>query len=369
MAKKSSKASRKFKLPKFSVPVKFRIKLPPRVQKVYERILKNPFLRGKKRAQLFLKRRPHRSFRPTDRRDLPKLAPLPSNIFFSAEVFGIMRRNKKAFLYLTLIYVAMYTLLIGISSQSGYSELSDGIKHLGSNVSDGELSKAGQTLVLFGAAATGSLNDPISESQQVFIGFLGLFTWLTIVWYLRHRLAGAKVKVRDAIYNSGAPFLSTTVLALVLLFQAIPAVIAVIAYATLLGSGIVAGGIESMMFAVAAVLLVVLSLYWMTSTLLAMIIVTIPGTYPMRALSLAGDVVIGRRVSLLVRMLWLIFVLLLVWVFILVPIILLADLIPWDWLPVVPTAIQLLTGWSFLYFATYVYLLYRRMIDEPTIKA
>lgn len=345
-----------------------RVKLPKKLDKVYKRFIQRPFKKLKTRFLNFLKRRPHRSFRRTRKRDMPKLVPLPSNIFFTAEVIGIMRRNKRAFASFTFLYVALYTLLAGISSQDGYQTLSDGIKEIGPDILGGEVSQATQTLTLFGAAVTGALNDPLSEAQQVYIGFLGLFTWLTIVWYLRHRLAGAKVKVRDAIYNAGAPFLSTSVLAVILLIQTVPALAAITVYFTVTATGVVDGGIEAMMFALAALLLVILSLYWMTSTLLAMVIVTLPGTYPMKALSLAGDVVIGRRASILLRSLWMVFVLLMVWLFILVPAILIGDAIPWDWVPLVPFVIQLLTGFSFLFFATYVYLLYRRMIDEPTVK-
>ena len=352
---------------KKSVPKKRRVTVHPKLFAVYNRGLKQPFLRLKKRAQNFLKRRPHRSFRRTRTRDMPKLAPLPSNIFFTAEVLGVMRRNKRAFISFTLLYVAMYTVLAGLSSQDGYTTLRDGIKDFGPDLVGGEVGQAAQTFTLFAAAVTGALNDPLSEAQQVYVGVLGLFTWLSIVWYLRHRLAGAKVKVRDALYNSGAPFLSTALLAIILLIQAVPALAAITVYFTLTSTGVIEGGIESMMFAIAGLLFVVLSLYWITSTLLAMVIVTIPGTYPMRALSLAGDVVIGRRVSLLIRTLWMVFALLLIWIFVLVPVILLVDFLPWEWLPVVPVTIQLMTGWSFLFFATYVYLLYRRMIDEPAV--
>lgn len=323
------------------------------------------YKKSRRRLKNFMSRRPHRSFRRTRQRDMPKLAPLPSNIFFTAEVFGVVRKYKKAYISFTVIYVLLYTLLAGFSSQEGYSSLRDGLKEFGPDIVGGEIGQATQTVTLFGAAITGALNDPLSEAQQIYIGILGIFTWLSIVWYLRHVLAGAKVKVRDALYNSGAPFLSTSVLALIGLFQSIPAVAAITVYITLLTTGVVQSGIESMMFAVAAGLFVVLSLYWLTSTLFAMIIVTLPGTYPMKALSLAGDVVIGRRLSLLIRSLWMLFILLLVWFFILVPTILLAEFIPWDWLPVVPFVIQLLTAASFLFFATYAYLLYRRMISEP----
>ena len=57
------------------------------------------------------------------------------------------------------------------------------------------------------------------------------------------------------------------------------------------------------------------------------------------------------------------FIVLLLWVFVLVPAILLADALPWKWLPVVPLVTQLLAGASILFAASYVYVLYRRMLD------
>ena len=58
---------------------------------------------------------------------------------------------------------------------------------------------------------------------------------------------------------------------------------------------------------------------------------------------------------------------LLIWIFVLVPAILLADALPWKWLPIVPLVAQLLSGMSIMFAASYVYLLYRRMLDAaPT---
>lgn len=91
---------------------------------------------------------------------------------------------------------------------------------------------------------------------------------MAIVWFLRHRLKGITVNVRDAIYNAGAPIVPTLVVALVRMFQLLPGAIGVIIYFAALNLGIISGGVESMLFAVAALLLVVLSLYWVAGTLL-----------------------------------------------------------------------------------------------------
>lgn len=330
--------------------------------------IKKPFVWMWRRNRYFMSRRPHRSFRWTRKRDMPKVAPLPSNIFFTSEVIGVIKRNWRSYLAFLLIYVLMFTVLAGMINQDNYSAFTNSIKNAGSEVIAGNIGKSTEVLSAFGAIVTGQLNSSLSEVQQVYIATLGLFTWMSMVWFLRHRIKGVKVTVRDALYSSGAPLIATLVVALVGLIQLLPGAIGVVAYFSLLAMDAFNGGVESMLFAIAAILLVVLSLYWVVGTLFALIVVTIPGTYPFRALSLAGDVVIGRRTSMLVRMLWLAFVLVLIWAFVLVPFILLTDALPWKWLPIVPLVAQLLAGFSILFSATYVYLLYRRMIDEPAPK-
>lgn len=327
------------------------------------RVVSYPFVRWYARTRNFLSRRPHRSFRRTRRRDVAELTPLPSNIFFTSDVLGTIKRDRRSYIAFILVYTLLFTGIAGIINQESYSSFSDSVKQLGPQLAGGDIGKVGETFTLFSSVVSGQLGNQLGEAQQVFVGLLALVMWMSIVWFLRHRLGGAQVRVRDALYNSGAPIVPTFLIALVGLFQMVPGAVGVIAYFAATSTGVVAGGVESMLFAVAAILLVVLSLYWLTGTIFGLIIVTIPGTYPFRALSLAGDVVVGRRTSLLLRLLWMAFIILVLWVLILVPAILIADAQPWKWLPIVPLVTQLLVGMSIVFAASYVYLLYRRMID------
>ncbi len=277
--------------------------------------LRQPFIKWWYRNKNFLSRRPHRSFRWTRRRDMPSITPLPSNIFFTSDVFGTIRRYGRSYGVFTIVYIVIFTAVTGIINQDNYQTFSDSIK----DIIGGDFGKVGETFTLFTSVITGQLNRSLTETQQIYVGLLSLFTWMSVVWFLRHRLGGASVNVRDALYNSGAPFLPTLMVVIVGMFQLVPGAMGVVAYFAATSTGVVAGGVESMLFAVAAVLLVVLSLYWVTSTIFGLVIVTIPGTYPFRALSLSGDVVVGRRASLLLRLLWMIFMILLIWIFVLVP--------------------------------------------------
>ena len=320
-----------------------------------------------RRRQALLDRRPHRSLRRTRRRDIPKHTALPGYISFTKFVLQTIHRYRGAFLIFLGLYVVTASLLVGIASQENYKALTDSFGSLGQQLLGGNIDTATQTLALFGAAISGGLSDPLTEAQQIYLVLLGMFTWLAVVWYLRHQLSGATVKVRDALYNSGAPFLSSLAIAFFMVIQLVPGAIGVLIYSTAVTSGILQGGVESMVFAVIALLLCVLSLYWVTSSFFAALITTIPGTYPLTAMKMAGDIVLGRRVSVMLRLLWLSLMLLLLWVIILVPIILLAGLINIVWLPLVPVTIEILSACSVLFGSVYIYLLYRKMIDEPAV--
>lgn len=323
------------------------------------------YRRQVKRAHDFLQRRPHRSFRRTLRRDLPKHPRLPGYLSFTRYSVRTIWAHKRTFALLLLLYVVVHTLLVGMASQSQYADLADALTSEAPGIFGGNFGAFEQTATLFLSAVTGSLNNPLGEVQQLYLALLGIFGWLAVVWYLRQRMNDNPVSVRDALYNSGAPFLSTLVVVVLILLQALPAVIAVIAYASALNAGALQGGVESMMFAVAAGLLVILSLYWMTSSFFAALIVTIPGTYPMRAVRMAGDIVLGRRLSVMFRLLWLVLLLLVWWALLLIPAIILSDKISVEWLPLVPLTMQVLSASSVLFSAAYIYLLYRKMIDEP----
>ena len=258
------------------------------------------------------------------------------------------------------------TALVGIAQQDQYTSFVAALRSFGPDILGGNFGKIAETTTLFGAAITGGFSTPLDRAGQLNSLLLTLFSWLTVVWLLRQLLAGNKVKLRDGLYNSGAPFVSTLIILSIALIQLIPASAAVVIYATASATGVLEGGVEAMAFGIGALLLIVLSLYWLTSTFFAAIIVTLPGTYPLKAMRSASDIAFGRRTSLLVRYLWLALVLFVLWAVVLIPILLLDGTFNISWLPLVPITVQLLGAVSVLITTSYTYLLYRKMIDGDT---
>ena len=332
------------------------------------------FSKIKDRFVSFMKRRPHRSFRQTRRRDYVRSLRLPGYISFTKYVAKIIWSNRKNFILLALIYSIVTVLMVGIVSQDLYSTLTDtlGTTSEGFLVGfSGEIQKAG---LLFLTALTGGMSQTLTDVQQVYAGIISLLAWLTSVWMLRNILAGYKIKVRDGLYNAGAPILSTFLVALLLIVQLLPLALALIAYSSAALTGILAGGVEAMLFWIAASLLVMLSLYWITSTIIALVIVTLPGMYPFQAIKTAGDLVVGRRLRILFRFLWMGLITVFVWAIIMIPIIMFDGWIKsvWtaiSWMPIVPVVLLVLAATTIIWVSSYVYLFYRKVVADDTSPA
>lgn len=336
--------------------------------------VKRPFRAVRHRVDGLLRRRPHRSFRRTRRRDYVRSLTLPGYWVFTVHVNKTLWSRRKLFALLALTYAIITTATIGIASQDTYTTLTDTLRDTSAELLDGDLAKLEEAGLLFVTAVTGGISQELTEVQQVYALIVGLLTWLTTVWLLRSILAGRMVKLRDGIYNAGAPIISTALVVFVVLMQLLPLALALIGYAAATGSGLLAGGVEAMLFWVAFALLAGLSLYWITSTLIALVVVTLPGMYPLEAVKIAGDLVVGRRLRILYRLLWMVLMIALTWVVVMLPIILIDMWVKglWDaiyWVPIIPVALLIMSTLSIIWAAAYIYLLYRRIVDDDAAPA
>lgn len=320
-----------------------------------------------RKRKAFLSRRPHRSFRLTKRREYSRSFLLPGYFSFTNSVRKELLANKKTFLLLALVYAVLSGLLVGITSQATYTTITDGLHQAGAALFGGDVSQLGTSASLLGSALTGGITQTLTPIQAVYASLIGLMTWLTTVWLLRNFLAGNKVKLRDGLYNSSAPILSTFLVVLVAIMQLLPMGIAFIGFSAAQASGLLAGGVEAMLFWIAAGLLVVLSMYWITSTFIALVVVTLPGMYPMRALVTAGDLVTGRRLRILKRILWLIGTIVAAWIVVFVPIVLIASFLKGFGLSIdvaLPIVLVAMGSLTIIWASSYVYLLYRKVVAD-----
>ncbi len=325
------------------------------------------------RNRKFLARRPHRSFRRTKRRDYRRSLNLPGYWAFTLGVSRELRKEWRTFLLLVVLYAVLLLVVGGVTSQDNYNQVSNLMQQSTETLSSGGWDKLGQAgLMLVATFASGPTN--LSADQQIYLFIFLLFAWLSSVWLLREFKLKRKPRLRDGLYNAGAPFLSTLLVCILLLCQLLPIGIVALVYTALSSVGIVGQGFGSMLFWVMAVVVIALVLYWVTSTIIALVVVTLPGMYPMRAVRAAGDLVVSRRLRIMYRILWLLGSVAVAWTVIMVPLILLVTWISSWWsgmssIPVMPFMAALMSAATAVWMSAYIYLLYRKVVDDKSAPA
>lgn len=322
----------------------------------------------------FLTRRPHRSFRMTRRRDYARSLRIPGYWAFTFEVFSIIRQHRRLMLGLAVGYGVATALFVGLSSQEAYAQLSQLLDQTSADIFADGWGAVGQAGLLLFTGLSGSLSPQLTEAQQIFAAILVLLTWLTTVWLLRASFAGQKPRLRDGLYNAGAPIVPTSLIWLILLLQLLPAAIGIILLNSAASTNVLESGFMAMIVSLGVTLLVVLTAYWIVATVFALIVVTLPGMYPLRAMRVAGDMVVGRRIRLLLRIIWMLIGAILAWIVLVLPAILLdrtiLSVVPIvQLIPFVPIVIALTSAAIVVWSATYMYVLYRKVVEDDASPA
>lgn len=321
------------------------------------------------RREKFLGRRPHRSFRLTLRRDYVRSLHLPGYISFTYHTARTLWLNKRLFVTLAVLYGFASIMVGNVVSQDAYRMINDVVSASSEDIFQGNWGEVGKSAILLTGTVSGVFTENVSDLQRLYMGLFGVILWLTTIWLVRLILAGEKPRVRDGLYSASAPLVASGILVAILVVQLIPVGLAAVTYNALATTGYVDSGFGAMVFWVIAILVAVLSLYWATGTIMALVIATVPGMYPMQALKIAGDLVVGRRVRILYRLLWMVFVLVVVWIVIGLPIVgfdsWLKSVAPAvNWLPIVPLVVTSLSAGSLVWSSAYVYLLYRKVLED-----
>lgn len=307
----------------------------------------------------------HRTFVLTRQRDLPNTPQVEGYVRFTHETWKMLWRHKGLFAKYLLVYLVVSIALFGAVQGTAFQSVNETINALNEE-NESLIDPLMRGVVVTGSSLFGSLNSGLSEIQQLYMSVLYVFAALVVVWLLRRVLAGHAVRLRDAIYSAGAPIVPIYILIGVGILQALPAALVIFGFNVVNASGVLSGGIETGIFWGVLFLVIVLTLYFMTTTLFALMVASVQGMYPFRAYTIAKRIVVGQRRRVLFRLLWVALVVVAVWFIVLVPVVMIVNATNLNATPIIPICIQFLTGFSILFATTYSYMLYRRMIDEPS---
>lgn len=314
--------------------------------------------------------RVHKSFKRSYREDYMRETSTPGVLHHILITFRVLFRNWKLFLPLLILSVVSAVLFVGLMSEETYQRFQEILDQTTEQVGAGDIgyvAKAG--LLLISTITTGGLSSSMSEAAGIFAVVIFLIIWLTTVFLLRHILAKHKVKFRDGLYNAMTPMVSTFIIFMIALIQCIPIIILIVAYSAALQTEFLATPFYALVFFIFAALMILVSAYLLSSTLMALVAVTAPGMYPMQAMKAASDLMSGRRTRLILRILALIVALAIIWVVVLLPLITF-DLFmkQFEWtkaIPFVPICLLIMTCFTCIYASSYIYLYYRWMLENP----
>ena len=313
----------------------------------------------------------HRSFKRSYYEDYQRKTELPSLTSQASAAFKMFFKFWKIFLPLLLIFVGLYIFLIGAMSENTLADVKANVEQTNKDVADGKIGTVGKAgLTLLGIISTGGLTT-MNDAQIVIAVLLFAIIWLVTIYLARHLLAGhQEIKMRDGFYSALSPLVSTLVVGLIIFLEAVPIMLTIIVFQVALTTEFLSTPFYALLFFMFAALMITLSLYLLSSSFFAIIVVSAPGLYPLTAVRMAKNLIMGRRLRFLIRVFYLVIIVALLYLLLLMPAIILDGILKaqFAWLadskiPFVAIIQLTITVFIFIYLSIYFYLFYRALLD------
>lgn len=277
---------------------------------------------------------------------------MPSAWNITKTSVALIWEHKKLFLGITLVYGVLSLLFVGLASNTDINSLKNQLNQ-SFNSSFGTI---GSSLTVF-ISLLGSASNSSDNSAGAYQFFLGLIVSLAIIWALRQVIAGVSIRVRDAYYRGIYPLVPFVLVLLLIGLQLLPLLIGAAIYTQVMTNGIAVMLVEKLAWATFFGLSSLLSMYLISSSIFALYIVTLPDMTPIKALRSAHQLAKNRRWLLIRKILFLPVFLVIIAAVIMLPFII--------WLtPLAQSVLFILSMSSLVVVHTYLYTLYRELINE-----
>ena len=231
------------------------------------------------------------SFRLTKRIKPPVNKKLSSTISLFKTTNRHIWRYKRVFFGIIIVYILLTALFVkGLSSTANISELRT---ELADNL---QLNSLGVSAVLVGVAF-GSGTTASTVEGSLYQTLIAIFISLALIWAFRQTKSNPKEApgIRQSFYNSTGSMVAYITVLLVIGLQFIPMLVGISLYNIVQANGLAVTALENTVWIFLVILLSILSLYMISSSLFAVLIVTLPRMKPIRALKAARKVVAFRR--------------------------------------------------------------------------
>jgi len=202
-----------------------------------------------------------------------------------------MWRNKRTFIGVLIVYLLLNLVFVkGFSSTVDISGIKDQLTTAaGSGGASINLALVG---VLFGSG-----NSASSEVGSLYQSLILVVITLAFVWLFRHTTTTTDkdIKIRQPFYEGMTPLVPFLLVMCVVGLQFIPMLAGFGILSTVLSNSLASTLIEQILWYGLALLLTLATFYLLSSSVFALVIVTLPDTKPMAALRSARNLVRTRR--------------------------------------------------------------------------
>lgn len=270
--------------------------------------------------------------------------PLPSWWILLKKSWALMKANKKQIAVFAAVYGFLNLLLVrGFSSPVDIEGLQESFREVIGEDSAGLAAGFTAFGLLINASTQGS-----SEVAQVYQTFLLVIASLALIWLYRQQQAGNLVSMKLAFYRGMYPFIPFILVLLVIGLQLLPALIGNFLFSTVISAGLAVSGLEQILWLLFYITTLLLSLYMVSSSAIALYVVTLPEMTPMVALRQARELVRYRRFSVLRKSIAIILVIFALLVVVVLPVIFIAPVLAeWMFFAVTVLGIPLVIGYMF----------------------
>lgn len=291
-----------------------------------------------------LRKKPiYKSFRL--HRSIKHTAPaLPSSFRLAGMSIRLMKASWKQLAVFCIVYVLLTLLFVrGFSSPIDVGNIDDTF----SEFLNEDIAGLASGFTTFGLLINSSIQG-VSDIGQLYQTMLLVITSLAVIWLFRQQQAGNDVTIKMAFYRGMYPLVPFILVFSVIGLQLLPATIGNFLFTTVVQQGLIVGSLEQTVWILFLLLTVLLSLYMVASSIIALYIVTLPEMTPMRALRQARELVRHRRFMVMRKILMLAIIFLLVLGIVILPLIFFAPtLAEWLFLLITILAVPFAHGYMF----------------------
>lgn len=241
----------------------------------------------------------YRSFRMSKRIKPPVQKSLPTIPVLLRQTVRHIWQNKRVFLGVIAIYILLNLIFV-----KGFASTVD-LGGIRSDLIESGTAAGTEVNVALLGVLFGSGNTATTDVGTLYQSIILVLTSLGFIWLFRQTSTDNKnaVKIKQPFYEGMAPLVPFLLVLCVIGLQLLPMLAGVGILSTVLSNGLAVTFVEQFVWALLTLSLTLLSFYMISSSMFALIIVTLPGTQPLGALRSARKVVQYRRAQLMRKLL------------------------------------------------------------------